>query len=298
MTEIYSVLISRFCCPLTGSPSIAGPRSTESSPPVIPSSTISSETSLRKVEEDTPSSANDWLKTYRSFRPEDNVYEAEKHFIVGTPASAETLTNLLYTWYTEDEPHTAPSYIARAVFPYLLVGNIRDATRSLQLFTQELIKNNSSLVVQEVQSATTDFRVFPSLPLLNFLGLLVPAVQSGAVDLFKTLKSHYAGNLKEVPAWEEVRFPGEFVHGRDVMLTPGADSRAARRDILWDSGQTLHQLPGHDGEPSWRRRRCAARGDEAGGANRGRRGSGLDTQSRIIQEAKNIGKGNSTRFNR
>lgn len=58
--------------------------------------------------------------------------------------------------------------------------------------------------MQEVQSTTTDFRVFPSLPLLNFLGLLVPAVQSGAVDMFKTLKSHYAGNLKEVPVWEEV----------------------------------------------------------------------------------------------
>ncbi|KAL0635759.1 hypothetical protein Q9L58_005292 [Maublancomyces gigas] len=138
------------------------------------------------------------------FAQEDNVYEAEKHFIVGTPASAETLTHLLYAWYTEDEPHTAPLYAARAVFPYLLVGNIRDATRSLQLFTQELVKNNSSLVVQEVQSATTDFRVFPSLPLLNFLGLLVPAVQSGAVDLFKTLKSHYAGNLKEVPVWDEI----------------------------------------------------------------------------------------------
>lgn len=171
------------------------------------SSTISSGTSLLKVED--ISIIDNELRAYLSSShpppTEDNVYEAEKHFIVGTPASAETLTHLLYTWYTEDEPHTAPLYAARAVFPYLLVGNIRDATRSLQLFTQELVKNNSSLVVQEVQSATTDFRVFPSLPLLNFLGLLVPAVQSGAVDLFKTLKSHYAGNLKEVPVWDEVR---------------------------------------------------------------------------------------------
>lgn len=166
------------------------------------SSTISSGTSLLKVED--ISIIDNELRAYPS-PTEDNVYEAEKHFIVGTPASAETLTHLLYAWYTEDEPHTAPLYAARAVFPYLLVGNIRDATRSLQLFTQELVKNNSSLVVQEVQSATTDFRVFPSLPLLNFLGLLVPAVQSGAVDLFKTLKSHYAGNLKEVPVWDEVR---------------------------------------------------------------------------------------------
>lgn len=186
---------------------IAGHPSTASSPPVTRSSTISSGTSLLKVED--TSIIDSGLRAYlsSSHPPEDNVYEAEKHFIVGTPASAETLTHLLYAWYTEDEPHTAPFYAARAVFPYLLVGNIRDATRSLQLFTQELVKNNSSLVVQEVQSATTDFRVFPSLPLLNFLGLLVPAVQSGAVDLFKTLKSHYSGNLKEVPVWDEVRSP-------------------------------------------------------------------------------------------
>lgn len=135
---------------------------------------------------------------------EDNVYDAEKHFIVGTPASAPALTSMLYAWYAEDDPHTAPFYIARAVFPYLLLGNIRDAKRSLELFTQELIRNSNGLVVQEVQSSTNDFRVFPSLPLLNFLGLLVLAVQSGGADVFRTLKGHYAGNLKEVPGWEEV----------------------------------------------------------------------------------------------
>lgn len=116
---------------------------------------------------------------------------------------------MLYAWYTEDDPHTAPSYIARAVFPYLLVGNVRDATRSLELFIAELVRNGSGLVVQEVQSSTSDFRVFPSLPLLNFLGLLVLAVQTGGADVFRTLKAHYMGNLKEVPAWEEVSFSSE-----------------------------------------------------------------------------------------
>lgn len=135
---------------------------------------------------------------------EDSVYEAEKHLIVGTQASVGVLTNMLYEWYKEDEPHTAPSYVARAVFPYLLVGNIRDASRSLQIFTQQLIQNNNSLVVQEVQSATTDFRVFPSLPLLNFLGMLLLAIQTGGGDVFRNLRSHYATNLKDVSAWDEV----------------------------------------------------------------------------------------------
>lgn len=89
--------------------------------------------------------------------------------------------------------------------------------------------------MQEVQSTTTDFRVFPSLPLLNFLGLLVPAVQSGAVDLFKTLKSHYAANLKEVPVWDEVCFFFLFSFF-PVGLVPG------RAMMMLTLGQILEQL--------------------------------------------------------
>lgn len=138
------------------------------------------------------------------FAKEDNVYEAEKHLIVGTRDSAQVLTDMLYEWYKEDEPQTAPTYIARAVFPYLLIGNLRDASRCLQMFTSELIKNNSTLMVQEVQSSTADFRVFPSLPLVNFLGLLLLAIQSGGADVFRGLKSHYATALKEVSVWDEI----------------------------------------------------------------------------------------------
>ncbi|KAH0614712.1 uncharacterized protein H6S33_000348 [Morchella sextelata] len=139
------------------------------------------------------------------FAKEDNVYDAEKHLIVGTRDSAPVLTDLLYAWYSEDEPHTAPQYIARAVFPYLLIGNLRDASRCLQLFTAQLVEHNSGgLVVQEVQSATSDFRVFPAMPLLNFLGLLLLAIQSGGADVFRGLKSHYAGALKEAQGWDEI----------------------------------------------------------------------------------------------
>jgi golgi to ER traffic protein 4 len=135
---------------------------------------------------------------------EDNTYEAEKHLVVGTKESAEVFANMLYEWYTEDEPHTAATYAARAVLPYLLVGNIRDASRSLDVFTQHLIKNNSNLTIQEVQSASSDVKVFPSLPLLNFLSLLLLAVQTGGQDMFRTLKSHYSTHLKEATHWDEV----------------------------------------------------------------------------------------------
>ena len=111
---------------------------------------------------------------------------------------------MLYDWYTEDEPHTAPIYAARAVFPYLLIGNLRDATRLLAMFTRKLIENNTSLAIQEVQTASVDAKVIPSLPLLNFLNLLLLACQTGGQDMFRTLKSHYNNNLKEAPHWDEV----------------------------------------------------------------------------------------------
>lgn len=38
---------------------------------------------------------------------------------------------------------------------------------------------------------------------MNFLGLLLLACQRGGADLYRSLKAHYAQQLKEVPAWEE-----------------------------------------------------------------------------------------------
>ncbi|KAL7274628.1 hypothetical protein RUND412_002460 [Rhizina undulata] len=137
------------------------------------------------------------------FAREDDAYNAEKHLLVGTKESAEILGKLLYKWYAEDEAHTAPEYAARAVFGYLLTGNLRDASRSLEAFTQELVRNSSGLTIQEVESTVSDVRVFPSLPLLNFLNLLILAAQRGGAELFRNLKSHYANNLKEVQSWDE-----------------------------------------------------------------------------------------------
>lgn len=137
---------------------------------------------------------------------EDEVYEAEKHLLLGTKESAEVLARTLYGWYKQDQVHTAPTYIARAYFGYLLVGNLREASRSLDVFVQRLVQDNPSLVIQEVQSASADIRVFPSLPLLNFLKLLGLGIRTVDADVFRNLKSHYSSQLKEVPAWDDVRF--------------------------------------------------------------------------------------------
>ncbi|KAF4213214.1 hypothetical protein CNMCM8980_003002 [Aspergillus fumigatiaffinis] len=135
---------------------------------------------------------------------EDNEpYDAEKHLILGTSESAETLAKLEYEWYTNDEPHTAAIYASRAVFPYLLVGNLRNANKAFLIFTSRLSSSNASLGVQEVSSASSDVRVFPSLPLLNFISMLLLTIQRGSADLFKQLTAHYASQIQEVGIWDD-----------------------------------------------------------------------------------------------
>ncbi|KAL4871983.1 hypothetical protein BDV12DRAFT_193779 [Aspergillus spectabilis] len=131
-------------------------------------------------------------------------YEAEKHLVLGTSESAETLAKLEYEWYTNDEPHTAGIYAARAVIPLLLIGNLRSANKAFLIFTSRLSSANPSLGVQEVSSASSDVRVFPALPLLNFLNLLLLSIQRGAADLFKQLTAHYATQIREAGILDDV----------------------------------------------------------------------------------------------
>lgn len=130
-------------------------------------------------------------------------YDAEKHLALGTKDSPEQLAKLEYEWYTQDDSHTAALYAARAVFPYLLTGNLRSANKAFLIFTSRLSTENKSLSVQEVSSTSSDMRVYPSLPLLNFLGLLLLAIPRGTSDLFKQLAKHYAPYIHEVGIWDD-----------------------------------------------------------------------------------------------
>lgn len=123
--------------------------------------------------------------------------------ILGTSESAETLAKLEYEWYTHDEPHTAAIYASRAVFPYILTGNLRNANKAFLIFTSRLSSSNPSLGAQDISSSSTDVRVFPALPLLNFINMLLLAIQRGSTDLFKQLSAHYASQIREVGIWDE-----------------------------------------------------------------------------------------------
>lgn len=139
------------------------------------------------------------------YAEEHEPYDAERHLILGAKDSADVLTRMEYTWYKEDDSHTAPLYAGRAVLPYLLLANLRAANAAYRSFTSHLSADNSGLAVQDVSGQNADLRVFPSLPLLNLLGLLLIACQKGTPDLFRQLKTKYAANLAEVPnnAWDE-----------------------------------------------------------------------------------------------
>lgn len=134
---------------------------------------------------------------------ENEPYDAEKHLILGTSESAETLAKLEYEWYTYDDPHTAAIYASRAVLPYLLTGNLRSAHKALLIFTSKLSATNPSLGVQDVSSSSSDIRVFPALPSLNFLNMLLLTIQRGSADLFRQLTAHYATQIREAGNWDD-----------------------------------------------------------------------------------------------
>lgn len=147
-----------------------------------------------------------WMLLWMSFSlgsTDNEPYDAERHLVLGTSESAETLARLEYEWYTHDEPHTAALYASRAVFPYLLTGNIRSANKALLIFTSRLSTANPALGVQDVSSSSSDIRLYPALPLLNFLSLLMLTIQRASADLFKQLTAHYAAQIREVGIWDD-----------------------------------------------------------------------------------------------
>ncbi|KAF2261147.1 DUF410-domain-containing protein [Lojkania enalia] len=139
-------------------------------------------------------------------------YDAERHLVLGTKDSPETLAHFEYDWYSADESHTAPLYAARGVLPYLLIGNLRAANKFFLIYTSRL-SQKSNLGVQEVSTSSSDLRVYPSLPLLNYLGLLLLAVERGDPALYRQLKSHYAAHLNDLNWAEALDQIGEMYFG-------------------------------------------------------------------------------------
>ncbi|CAD6501749.1 BgTH12-01998 [Blumeria graminis f. sp. triticale] len=134
---------------------------------------------------------------------EHDVYEAERHLTLGTRDSPEVFAKLEFEWYLQDDSHTAALYAARVVFAYLLAGNVRDANKSLQTFTDTLNTARPQLDVREVKGLSFNLQIYPSIPLLNFLGLLLQAIQKGSPDIYRNLNQKYSTYIKEVGLWDD-----------------------------------------------------------------------------------------------
>jgi hypothetical protein len=133
---------------------------------------------------------------------ESEAYEAERHLLLGTKDSVDILAKLEYEWFKEDDAHMAPLYAARAVFPYLLLGNVRDASKAFTIFASR-VSEEKSLAAQVVSVGGATTQIYPSLPLFNFLGLLLLAIQKGSAEHFRQLKGRYSTHIKEVGSWDE-----------------------------------------------------------------------------------------------
>uniref|UniRef100_A0A093UNY0 Golgi to ER traffic protein 4 n=1 Tax=Talaromyces marneffei PM1 TaxID=1077442 RepID=A0A093UNY0_TALMA len=111
------------------------------------------------------------------YAEENEPYDAERHLVLGTIDSAETLAKLEFEWYTSDEAHTAAIYASRAVLPFLLTANLRSANKALLIFT----------CVSRLQT----FHSLRRKSAAQVLTLLLIAVQRGSADLFRDLTRHY-----------------------------------------------------------------------------------------------------------
>lgn len=137
-----------------------------------------------------------------------DAYDAERNLLHGTRDSPSVLAAMEFAWYKQDSPDTAPLYLARAVLPYLVLGNLRAANQCLLLFTSQL---PPSLHSESVSSGDgkEDARIYPALPLLNFLTLLLFAIQrgpaTGARNVFAQLRAKYKAYLQDQVdgTWDE-----------------------------------------------------------------------------------------------
>ena len=180
-----------------------------------------------------------------TLRTEGEAYDAERHLILGTQASAPILAQLHYTWYKEDSPHLAALYASRSVLPYLVLGNLASATTALAQFTSQLTSSNPSLLTQSIDSAKSSARIFPSLPLLNFLAMLLLACQKGESALFRQLTKHYAPHLKETEElWTEALANiGEIWFGIKIPKQGGNMMFDMMSNMMFGGGQKTGNTP-------------------------------------------------------
>jgi len=99
---------------------------------------------------------------------------AQKHYLRGS--QPEQFAQALLEWSREGFPSEEDLYIARAVFQYLALRNLRDANIVFEIFTKNCNNKTS--------------------PLLNFVRFLLMTLERDAYPLFQRLRERYMISLK------------------------------------------------------------------------------------------------------
>jgi len=105
---------------------------------------------------------------------------AQKHYLKSH--SANEFGKMLIAWASEGYPTERDLYIARAVFMYLSLSNLRDANVVYQVFVQSLQPNQIT-------------------PLINYLRFLLLTLERDAYPLFDVLRKKYKPSLSRDPSF-------------------------------------------------------------------------------------------------
>jgi len=116
------------------------------------------------------------------YNNEHDYGKAQKHFIRGN--QPEQFSRVLVTWAKSVYPSERDLIIARVVFQYLCLANLKDAN----IVFENFLKQQPS---------------FPETPLINFLRFLLITLQRDAYPLFEKLRQKYRPSIDRDPSFQQ-----------------------------------------------------------------------------------------------
>jgi len=107
--------------------------------------------------------------------------KAQKHFLRST--SPEEFCVMLIKWSVDVNPSERDLLIARSVFHYLCLGNLKDAKIIFKMF----LENTK----------------YPNTPLINYLKFLLMTLERDAFPLFQKLREKYKASLEREASFQQ-----------------------------------------------------------------------------------------------
>jgi len=114
----------------------------------------------------------------RIFYEQGDFPNAQRHYLLSN--NPEEYGYMLIKWSNLGNPNEADLFIARPVFEYLCISNIKDAFFILDLY----------LKIKEIET-----------PLTNFLRFLLQSLNSKNIKLYKSLINIYTPSLNRDPSF-------------------------------------------------------------------------------------------------